>query len=424
MRSLRKYYSGSSLVTILILILIYIGSTMCNSSNRKSDENKKIVQGPDETYIGSEKCRSCHQTEYDNYVLTAHYNTSAWMSQQHLQNAVYQEDSFFFNNNLFVKVFKDKNGFYQTAYSRGLEAASHRMDMVLGSGKKGQTFLFANDSSYYQLPLSWSNETNGWIISPGYPKDKIMFDRLVYVKCFECHATNAEQTFNSTGRPVFDSSRIVLSISCEKCHGPGAKHVEYHTKHPSDTSQAFIINAGRLSRDLQVDACASCHSGLRETIKPAFSFLPGNKVDDFFKPAPDSNDDSRLDVHGNQYGLLAQSKCFKQSLTLNCSTCHQVHQNETNKTQVFAQRCMSCHNADSHNFCTVKNRGKDVLVKECINCHMPKQNTNQIVFFANSRGEKEVRYETIRTHLIKKTYPLSMAKAEHPLKVSIKPNKD
>lgn len=397
----RKYYKSTYLVMLLILSVIYFGSTMCSSQDRNSVEKTDIVYGPDRNYLGSATCRNCHKDEYETYSGTAHFNTSAWMKQKRINDTVYKEDTIRYSDNLFVRIHKEVDGFYQTAYSRGLQAATHRMDMVIGSGKKGQTFLFASDNSYYQLPLSWSFETNAWINSPGYPKDKVMFNRMVYIKCFECHATYAEQNFNNTGDPVFDSSRLVLSISCETCHGPGAKHVEYHTKNPTVKTPAYIINAGKMNRDLQVDACASCHSGLRENIKPAFSFLAGNKTDDFFKPAPGNSSTSRLDVHGNQYGLLAQSKCFKQSVALNCSSCHNVHQQESNKMQLFARRCMNCHNEESQNFCTVKNKDKEALIGNCIDCHMPKQNTNQIVFFTNAKGEKEIRYESIRTHLIK-----------------------
>ncbi|MBC7510154.1 MAG: hypothetical protein H7320_15625, partial [Ferruginibacter sp.] len=106
-----------------------------------------------------------------------------------------------------------------------------------------------------------------------------------------------------------------------------------------------------------------------------------------------------LDVHGNQYALLTASKCFKQSMVLNCSSCHNVHQKESNSLEVFAQRCMNCHNDDSHNFCIVKNIDKQTLINKCIDCHMPLQKSNQIIF--KTGNEKKPLYELIRTHLIR-----------------------
>ena len=381
-------------------MFIYFGATMCNVSNKKDEKKANVMYGPGKDYIGSASCMSCHKEVYDSYLKAHHYNTSAVIDKEIFAKQHPRNDSVFYSDNLFVRFHQQADGFYQTAYSRGIEAASHRMDMVFGSGKKGQTFLTWSDSSLYQLPLSWSFELNKWINSPGYPRDKAMFNRMIHVKCFECHATYAEQRVDEYNKTLYDSSSIVLSISCETCHGPGAKHVEYHTKNPADKRPAFIINTATLSRQQQLDACASCHSGLRENLQPAFSFLPGNKLDEFFKPANDSIKKTKLDVHGNQYGLLTASKCFKQSLTLNCSSCHNTHQDETNKLELFAQRCMNCHNDANHNFCTVKNTDKQTLISNCINCHMPLQPTGQIVFNTTENGNQETLNESIRTHLI------------------------
>lgn len=320
------------------------------------------------------------------------------MNKENFSDALYAKDSVVYNDNLYVKIHKEADGLYQTAISRGLLAANHRMDMVIGSGKKGQTFLFNSEDKFYQLPLSWSVEAHRWINSPGYPPDKAVFNRMVYVKCFECHATYAEEKLNEAGKPAFDSSRMVLSISCETCHGPGKEHVKYHGANPADKKGKFIINSAALARQQQLDACASCHSGLRENIKPAFTFLPGNNLDEFFKPAYKHDSTAPLDVHGNQYGLLTSSKCFRQSLALNCSSCHNTHAKETNNMQLFAQRCMNCHNDELHSFCRLKNTDKQILVGKCIDCHMPKQPSNQITF--NTGNKKEMRYESIRTHLI------------------------
>ncbi len=397
-----KHHRSSYLVLSVIVLFVYLGSSMCNMETNKDQKNlQEIIYGQNENYIGSRSCISCHKQIYDSYIMTAHYKTSAMMDTGSFRQGGYSADSVYYNDKLSVAAHYKTDGIYQTAYSAGFVAASHRMDMVIGSGKKGQTFLFWNDSSLYQLPLSYSFTLNRWINSPGYPADKVMFNRLIPAKCFECHSSYAEQKINEENKPTFDSRRMVLGISCETCHGPGAKHVQYHSQNPTDKKPAFIINTPELSRQQQLDACASCHSGIRENIKPAFNFLPGNKLDDFFKPAYDNKNAASLDVHGNQYGLLTASKCFKQSLVLNCSSCHNVHQNESYQLQVFARRCMNCHNETNHNVCTVKNTENETLVNNCINCHMPKKATDQIVFNTKQNGKKDILNELIRTHLIK-----------------------
>lgn len=396
MRSISKYFRGYRLITVLLVLLVYVGSSMCHTKGSKKAD--KIVFGPNDNYVGSKTCVTCHKEIYDNYVRTAHYKTSAGIDTENFEKIYQNTDSVFFNDALFVTVQKREGAIYQTAFSGGRMAATHSLDMVIGSGRKGQTFLFWNDSSLYQLPLSYSFAFNRWINSPGYPIDKVIFNRVIPIKCFECHATYAEQRVNENGNPIYDSSSLVMGISCETCHGPGAKHAQFYTTNPAEKKSSFIINISKLSREQQLDACATCHSGIRENIKPAFSFLPGDKLDDFFKPDYNKDNAASLDVHGNQYGLLTASKCFKQSMVLNCSSCHNVHQVETNKIQVFAQRCMNCHNENNQNFCTVKNTDRETLINKCIDCHMPLQESHQITF--NTGKKRKILYDSIRTHLI------------------------
>jgi hypothetical protein len=400
MRVVSKYFRSSYGVLSLIMLFIYFGATMCNVHSNRDDKRTAAIHGATEDYIGSHNCIKCHRQIFDTYINTGHYQTSGLVDANKFSKAGYNMDSVFYNEHLSVSVNKKADGFYQDAYSNGRFAVSRRMDLVMGSGKRGQTFLAWFDSSLYQLPLSYSFTLNKWINSPGYAADKVMFNRVVYIKCFECHASYANERIDEQGKPVLDSSRMVLGISCETCHGPAKKHVQYHTENPADKKASFIINTKNMNRQQQMDACASCHSGLRENIKPAFSFLPGDKLDEFFKPAYDSLKKNKLDVHGNQYGLLTASKCFKQSISLNCSSCHNVHQDETNKMEVFAQRCMNCHNDAANNFCTEKNTDRKTLISNCINCHMPVQPTGQIVFYTNEMGKKKTSNELIRTHLI------------------------
>ncbi len=154
-------------------------------------------------------------------------------------------------------------------------------------------------------------------------------------------------------------------------------------------------------RNQRVDACAVCHSSYIKNKRPPFSFIIGNKLSDFFEPSKEIINMDSLDVHANQYGLFKASECFKQSEVLDCNSCHNVHQVESNKTEIFAKRCMNCHNQTTNNVCSLKGILGKQLIKNCINCHMPKRASNQITFATNKKGVKEVLNDSVRTHLIK-----------------------
>ena len=82
---------------------------------------------------------------------------------------------------------------------------------------------------------------------------------------------------------------------------------------------------------------------------------------------------------------------------MTCSTCHNVHLAQ-HDLAAFSELCLSCHKVES---CGIfPKRGRE-LASNCIDCHMPRQETNLIVF--NSNGRK-MRPE-VRNHWIK-VYPV------------------
>jgi hypothetical protein len=121
------------------------------------------------------------------------------------------------------------------------------------------------------------------------------------------------------GRPVFNrtaahfcpattaAASLVIGISCETCHGPGAEHIakERETSaRPSGWTPRTILNPTKLERERQVDQCALCHNGTQsQELLPAFSYRSGEALDRYL--APDlSAMMVQPDVHGNQVGLL------------------------------------------------------------------------------------------------------------------------
>ncbi len=143
-----------------------------------------------------------------------------------------------------VKLEKRKDSFYQVYYHNNKEVVSRRFDIVIGSGKNGQTFLSWIGNHIIELPVSYFTQVHQWANSPGYPLSPIIFNRPVTARCMECHSTYSEViNYNPDVPPAFDSAKMILTVGCERCHGPAAKHVAYQTEHPKDSVSMFIINS-------------------------------------------------------------------------------------------------------------------------------------------------------------------------------------
>jgi Cytochrome c554 and c-prime len=273
------------------------------------------------------------------------------------------------------------------------ESRSESIDLVIGSGRKGQTYLYWKGNQLFQLPISYWTELNQWVNSPGYKDGNADFTRRVPPRCLECHAT----FFKSTPPPInqYQRSNFVLGLACERCHGPGGNHLATQQAKQQASSGSDIVNPAKLSTERQIDLCALCHAGLGEPARaPVFSFLPGNRIADYLS-LPSAGDEVKIDVHGSQVELLRRSRCFRESKTMTCLTCHDVHTTQRDAA-AFSTHCLSCHKVAS---CGLYAQRGESLAQNCVDCHMPKQPTELIVSDSNGRKVKpEVRNHQIKIY--------------------------
>jgi Cytochrome c554 and c-prime len=390
---IKKYQVVAAIVLVVTGLCNIMGSTV----------NPKTIQplttGEEGGFAGSASCASCHKDIYESHIRTAHYFTSRPASKESIKGSFEAgKNHYIYNKFMEVVLENDNDSFFQTAYVNGVAIQSEPFGVVIGSGRKGQTYLYWDSNKLFQLPVSYYTPLDSWCNSPSYPTNYIMFNRPIPGHCIECHGTYAKTDGEVGGNTLFEKNKIIYGVDCERCHGPAAEHVAFHTSHPDEKKPMFIINAKRLDRQRRLDACALCHSGFRKEIKPAFSFTVGEKLDEYSVPGYNADTVSTLDVHGNQYGLLTSSKCFRMSEQLDCSSCHNVHANEVSSPKLFSSRCMNCHNTSNHNTCTIKKMKGLVLADNCIDCHMPAL-PSKAIFLQLSDPSKSTP-DLVRTHRV------------------------
>jgi len=343
--------------------------------------------------IGDEKCLVCHEKQ-KSYLSTAHHFTSRPATKDSIAGK-FEEGKNIVKTaepDLQYRMEAKTDGLFQTAVIENTAMISARFDLVIGSGRKGQTYLYWDKSDQlYQLPVSFWTELGTWVSSPGYDDRVVNFTRPVLPRCLECHASSFEELRDSNTVNHYNRSSYVLGISCEKCHGPGQEHVSLQndkTRKPSDQS---IVNTARLSRERQIGLCALCHGGLGMAKAPAFSYTAGKDLEDYLH-LQDPGPNEAVDVHGNQVALLKRSRCYQAS-SMTCSTCHDVHVRQRDPA-TFAGRCLTCHKIQS---CGLFRKSGDRIAGKCVDCHMPNQTTNVIV----STHDGVRISPQVRTHWIK-----------------------
>jgi len=347
-------------------------------------------------FAGGKSCIPCHNSIYDTHSNTAHYKTSAVANASNIKGSFEPgKNSFILNNRTQFTLTATDSGFYQRAnfLHNQLELFNIPIDLVFGSGTKGQSYLNWEGDKLFQLQTSYFTPADCWTTSPGL--ENLRTRRPIMPRCFECHSTFAKNLGPNRQTNQYSKKEIILGIDCERCHGPAAKHVGYQQKNPTAKTAKYILKYSELSRQQRLDACALCHSGAgRKALSPPFSFLAGDDLSKFYLPNEEEIGKT-LDVHGNQYGLLASSSCFKNSNQMDCTTCHNPHKNQRGNAKNFNTKCIACH-AQSQLSCEQDIKSTPLSMQNCIACHMPLIPSKSMVIQLDS-VKTAVK---VRTHLI------------------------
>lgn len=249
-----------------------------------------------------------------------------------------------------------------------------KVDRILGSGHHARTYLYATPGGeLYQLPISWYTAAGEWGMAPGYDRaDHDGVVRRVRHECMFCHnayAAAPEETLSYWRSQTFPA-QLPEGIGCQRCHGPGAKHVQTRTR---DT----IVNPARLGTRLRNDICYECHmqptvilSGLRKFGRDVYSFRPGQPLDEYAHRVDIDEENlpraERFEINHHPY-RLEQSRCFTESEgRLSCLTCHDPHRKVSDPAH-YRKACMSCHQAPHR------------AAEDCTSCHMPKRRPQDVV---------------------------------------------
>lgn len=392
--------------TKILIVIVALTVLLTNCSN-KSDE---YIDPRGTDYAGSESCIQCHQTQYESSFHSSHFKATSPATKENILGHFSNDCNIFVYDKNTKLVMEERNDtLYQVLYKNGKEVEAHSFDVLFGT-KHAQTSAFWKNHYTFELPVSYYKSLNSWATSPGYSAKEANFNRKVEKECYGCHSSNIASRYINTSsdsitfmtmevEDFMNKNTLVYGIDCERCHGPAKKHVQTHLKFPDLKKAQNMVSFKNLNRQQKIDACAICHSGNDKLkIKSRFQFKPGDNLLDYFRGVPGSNDSIHYDVHGNQLGLLAQSKCFKKSETMDCMTCHNPHANASTNLVSYSKICMSCHQGIQHNATTLKTMSGSLRPNNCVECHMPKKMSNAITFQASN--SKQLSNYILRTHKI------------------------
>jgi hypothetical protein len=271
---------------------------------------------------------------------------------------------------------------------------------VIGSGAKGYSYLIERDGYLFQTAISWFSHQQRWDLSPGFGP-RVLTGRLVPAACLFCHADRIEEHPEQPGRFLAALGESGVSpaglhaIGCERCHGPGELHVD-------SADRWDIVNPARLTPPLRDAVCEQCHlEGEARIVRAGrklFDYRPGLPLHEFWSVLVQgrrSGEDAKAVNHVEQ---MYQSKCFSRpvgGLKLGCITCHDphIHVGPGERQSYYRGKCLKCHDDASRarqrpevTSCSEPpRRRKQVSPQDsCIDCHMPRYRSSDIVHTAST----------------------------------------
>jgi len=251
--------------------------------------------------------------------------------------------------------------------SDGKQTITEPIAYAFGNAHVAQTYvlrhrgkLYEGRASYYAGidGLDW---TIGDVLNPP-PSLEEAFGRDIDSdearNCFSCHGTSAV----TNGK--LDLSRLTMGVSCEACHGPGAKHIAAISSGSGENLYIFnpkVLDADTLSQEF----CGACHrSADTVAMMPDLGGL--NNVR--FQPYRMAN--SRGHDMGDTH--------------FRCTSCHDPHVDLNQDMASYDSDCIGCHALRRSAAATKANQvsrkpaasrnGKScpVAPNQCVSCHMPK----------------------------------------------------
>jgi Cytochrome c554 and c-prime len=251
--------------------------------------------------------------------------------------------------------------------SDGAKSISAQLEWAFGIAHTGQTYIYSHDGVYYESRVSFYRTLQALALTTGHLSispssvDAALGRRMDSSEtqhCFGCHSSGSMIAGH------FDPSHATPGVTCEQCHGPGAKHVTAMRSGQIEEGRRAMLNPRKLSAVASVDFCGACHRTWADVLQSQVTGVANVR----FQPY-----------------RLESSKCWARSdARLACYTCHDPHQPLVTDTASYDSKCLSCHitkpgaeekkrdATQSEKIASHPGAACPVATSNCASCHMPK----------------------------------------------------
>lgn len=362
-----------SFSTFLLCFIIANVFVSCDSMLKKDKRLGIETQTVNSArFVGSEKCKDCHQKEY-----------SEWMGSHH-QLAMQIADSgsvlgdfndvHFISKGINYHFYRKGHDFMVNTEGNDGTYQDFKIKYTFGISPLQQYIIEFDKGNEQCLLVAWDAKSLKWFDLQ--PKLEIHHSEWMHWTggsmtwnnmCADCHSTYLEKNYNPENSS-YNTTFTEINVGCEACHGPSDQHVEYYVNKSKykDSNPPVLYMHNKMSSKEVVQKCARCHSR-RSMVSNGFDYK-GHYLDNYYPNLiryPTYERDGQILDEDYVYGSFMQSKMYHYGIS--CKDCHDMHTLKLKKDG--NNLCLSCHepeyNSFQHHF-----HKENSEASQCINCHM------------------------------------------------------
>ena len=350
---------------------------------------------PPSDYVGSAACARCHDEICQTYAQHSMGRSASFTpGAADVEDFSSDKSQFRALGDLLFRVEKkeDQVIHHEVKAIEGgpvLYDLSAPVSIAIGSGVLGKTYGINRDGLIFASPISWYSRDGGYFeLSPGYElgRNRARFERRLLEACLNCHlgrlAPHPTQP-NRLAPPYVHE----MAIGCERCHGPGRRHVLRQESGSHAAPDDTVVNPARLTPRKREAVCNQCHLQgellLTRFGRRPSDFRPGMEYEEVFLAfvGGDSFDERGRPNAVSQVEQMRSSACFRASGgKMGCMSCHDPHEKESpaERTDFYRGRCLECH-ADRE--CSLPDEQQNAAPASgsCIHCHMPRSTAGDLI---------------------------------------------
>jgi tetratricopeptide (TPR) repeat protein len=366
-----------ALVIIVVAIPLYVAREV---QQRPADD--AATESP-LTFVGREQCIDCHTEAYESW-LGSHHDDAMDVANEDTVLGNFNDAEFEYEG-VASRFYRKGDKFFVHTEGPDGEMGDFEIRYTFGVEPLQQYLVPFPGGRLQALSTAWDTEKERWFFL--YPGQDIAADNWLHWTrngqnwngmCAECHSTNLRKNFDAE-TDTFNTEWSEIDVSCEACHGPGSRHVDWANIDPMGRplidNYGLVVDTGGIDNRQLVDLCAPCHARRAETgdydhsqVDLLENLVPSLLVEGTYHA------DGQILEEDYVWGSFVQSKMYERGVR--CDDCHDVH--STKLHQEGNAVCLQCHlgetyDAYEHHFHQHVVDGEPSDGALCVKCHMPEQ---------------------------------------------------